>query len=92
MLLRRRYGSPELSVGNTEVASEVGGVGLRRPRLVWGWLRLALGCVQMVSAIWGSILFLKIGATTETGIVVGVGFLAFAASRWIYRGRSSPGG
>lgn len=93
MFLRRRYGASELPVGNSEpTRDEVTEGSARRTLFVWGWLRLALGCAQMVLSIWGLILFLKMGGTIETGIVVGVAFLAFAASRWIYRGRKPPGG
>jgi hypothetical protein len=86
MLLCRRYGPAGLYVSEA-----TGKIGARRTLFVWGWLRWALGCVQIVSSIGGLILFLKFGATIETGIVVGAGFVAFAASRWIYRGRRFPG-
>jgi hypothetical protein len=59
---------------------------------VWGWLRLVLGITQITFSVWSVVLIVRDGLQPKTGIVIGLGFLALALSRWIYRGRARPPG
>lgn len=62
----------------------------RQQLIVWGWLRLALGVAQITLVIWAIVLIAKSGLQPKTGVVIGLGFIALAVSRWLYRGRKGP--
>lgn len=55
--------------------------------LTGSFARFVLGFIQMVCAIWAAYLFFASGPTTKADIVITVGFIALALSRWFYRGR-----
>jgi hypothetical protein len=65
------------------------GLAGRQQLIVWGWLRLALGVAQIALSIWAVVLIVKIGLQPKTGVVIGIGFIALAVSRWLYRGRKA---
>ena len=60
-------------------------------RLVWGWLRVILGHLQMWTAIIGLAFFCVEGSTTITWVFVGSAGVCLIISRVLYGGRSDPG-
>jgi hypothetical protein len=61
-----------------------------RQKWVWGWLRLALGLLQMAFAVAGVGALLALGMHWLTYLSVGIATGATVASRLLYRGGISP--
>lgn len=60
-------------------------------KLIWGWLRLFLGWLQMSMAAACVGALLTVGLHTITYIFVAVATAAAVASRLLYHGRKDPG-
>ncbi len=56
----------------------------------WGWLRLAVGVIQMASSTYAIFLILQIGFQPATWAFILGAFAATAVSRLLYRGKPDP--
>lgn len=61
-----------------------------RHKLIWGWLRLFLGWLQMSLAGTGILLLIAIGLRPLTLIIFAATILATITSRLVYHGRRDP--
>lgn len=56
----------------------------------WGWLRLLIGSIQMVSSVYAAYLLFAIGLQPQTLVLIGCSVGATGLSWLLYRGRSNP--
>ena len=61
-----------------------------RHKIVWGWLRLFLGWLQMSSAVVGAVLLFTVGLHPLTWVCVLGATAATLTSRLLYHGRPDP--
>lgn len=63
---------------------------ITRYKLIWGWLRLFLGWLQMSLAAASVGALLTVGLHPITYVFVAIATAAALASRFLYHGRSDP--
>lgn len=59
-------------------------------KLVWGWIRLALGIAQVSFAVMGVTSLLIVGTKWPTSLFVICAFITTTISWLLYRGKSDP--
>lgn len=59
-------------------------------KLIWGWLRLVLGWVQISCALIAVVLLIAIGFQLLTWLFFGGAIVAIITSRLLYHGQSGP--
>jgi uncharacterized membrane protein YhaH (DUF805 family) len=62
-----------------------------RDKLIWGWLRLALGMAQIVLSTAALVLLSAVGLRSITWVFILGAAIAMVVSRLLYHGRSGPG-
>ena len=62
-----------------------------RDKLIWGWLRLALGMAQIVLSTAALVLLSAVGLQSITWVFILGAAIAMVVSRLLYHGRPGPG-
>lgn len=62
----------------------------REKLLLWGWLRMVLGAVQMAASVAAVVVLFRDGLGPVAWILVGVACAATLLSRFLYRGFDGP--